>query len=363
MKKILFVIPRMGAGGAEKTISWLSKKLSDSNFEVTVYSLQNIESFFSLGDKVTYIHGSIIVRSNNIACRRLERLLYFFKAYFEFRKELRNNSYDLVISFNYSADMLVGLVHFLGHKIKYICSERNDPNQINRLKLFFLKRVYREASVFVCQSKIAYEFYSGFLGNAIIIPNAVDTRNNGVLPQKQKKIISVGRLDIQKNYELLIESFLKVLEERNDYILEIYGDGLEKESLKRKITENGAEKYIYLKGNEKNIIEKMKEADFFVMTSDYEGTPNVLLEAMAAGLPVVTTDFSPGTARDYIKNGNGIIVPCNDSDLLKSAMLKLMGNDKIKTEMSINNISFVSKYDINNIFPIWVDNINKVLDT
>lgn len=104
-----------------------------------------------------------------------------------------------------------------------------------------------------------------------------------------KKIVTVGRLTVQKNQKLLIESFSEVLKKYPNIILEIYGDGEKREELKYIIKTLGVSNNVIFKGNILNVHEAIADAGLFVLSSDYEGLSNALMEAMMMGLPCIST--------------------------------------------------------------------------
>lgn len=359
MKKVLFVIPRMRFGGAEKVVSMLANSLIKENIDVTVYSLQNVESFYSLNEKIHYKTGTTVIASNNQIIRTIERLLNFPISFKNLIKIIISEQYDLILPFNYSADILVGICHFIFPKFNYICSERNDPNQIPRIKFIVLKEIYKRALFMVCQSSAVQKYYEKIIHNTIVIPNSIDLKSVPLLIACQEnRLVSVGRLDYQKNYELLIEAFSECVKDGIGSTLEIYGDGLQKKRLRKMIIDNEMENFIVLKGVSGNAIHSINGAYCFIMSSRYEGFPNVFLEAMSVGVPIITTDFSPGTAKDIISNNAGIVTAQGDKEELKKNIKLLVRNKILRNKMSKNCLNEVKHYDEENIYPLW----KKIID-
>ena len=361
--KILIIIPRMLAGGAEKVVAWLSDNLCKDGYDLTVFSLQRVNCFYKLNEKVKYKTGATVVLSNSKNKRRFERLKAFPEAYSSVLNELKNNDYSIVISFNPSADLIIGLINCFGIRVPYICSERNDPHQINRIKSSILKYFYKRAKAFVCQSSTVKEYYDSYLNNTVIIPNAIDL---SIVPTRvdsvKNKFVAVGRLDTQKNYDLMISAFSEFNKHDNSFVLDIYGDGLKKEYLQELIKSKGMENKVTLKGVSKDVLSEIKGAYAFLMTSDFEGFPNVIMEAMSVGLPIITTDFSPGTAKDLVDSENGIVVPCNNQEKLVKAMIYLTQNKQTRDEMSAKSTNKIKAYDISFVYPIWRQLIQSIVD-
>ena len=148
----------------------------------------------------------------------------------------------------------------------------------------------------------------------------------------------------------------------DDCKLIIYGEGKLRENLEKLIKMKGMEKDIFLPGSQKNVMDLINGSALFVLTSNYEGFPNALLEAMAIGLPVISTNFYTGIAKELIKNENGIIVPVNDEQKLAKAIVRIMNDKQLRKIMKKNNVKLCKKFDVNNIASIWIDYIKKAVD-
>jgi glycosyltransferase involved in cell wall biosynthesis len=123
----------------------------------------------------------------------------------------------------------------------------------------------------------------------------------------------------------MLEAFKQVVEKHPEYTLKFFGDGPDEEKMKSYAEELGISQNVCFCGRSDNILEDISHSEIFVLSSDYEGIPNSLLEAMSLGLPCVSTDCSPGGARMLIKDGeNGLLVPRGDEDALASAILRMI---------------------------------------
>ena len=144
------------------------------------------------------------------------------------------------------------------------------------------------------------------------------------------------------------------VDEFPDYILEIYGDGKLKDQLKAKSLSLGIEDSVRFCENVNNIHERIKSAQVFAFTSDYEGLPNALAEAMALGLACVSTDCSPGGARALIDDGiNGLIVPCGDAEAFAGALRKLLSDAELVCSFSKKAVQIRSRLDFDKITSEW----------
>ena len=120
--------------------------------------------------------------------------------------------------------------------------------------------------------------------------------------ERTKRIVAVGRLEAQKNYPLLIKAFYLISNEFKDYIVEIYGEGQERSELSKLINELNLNNRVLLMGRHSDVHERIKDASLYVLSSDYEGMPNALMEAMALGLPCIATNCSGGGPKTLITN-------------------------------------------------------------
>ena len=153
----------------------------------------------------------------------------------------------------------------------------------------------------------------------------------------EKEIVSVGRLNIPKNFPLLIRAFAKISEKHQDYILKIYGQGGLLESLKKLTRELGVEEKVEFPGYVNDIPKVLQKASLFVLSSHYEGMPNALAEAMSLGLPCISTDCPVGGPRFLInEEENGILVPVDDDDALADAIERVLNNEDLKEKLGKN---------------------------
>ncbi len=363
--KCIFVIPRMGGGGAERVVSLLANALAEKDNEVTVFTLVGGDSFYELNTKIHFESIGVSVNRKNLLTATWSKIKFFPKSFFAIYKKLRSEDYDVVVSMLTECDLLVGCCKLFGLRFRHVCSERNDPTRRNAVYLKLLKWVYRHASLFVCQGKQVYDFYDTVPQNIKkVIPNPI---NGSVLPERvdghKRRIVAVGRLNKQKNFPLLINSFSDLGGELSDYRLDIYGEGPEREFLQSRIDALGLTEKITLCGAKKDVQQLIADADLFVMSSDYEGFPNALLEAMAIGLPVISTDFPTGIARELIGEENGIVVPVNDGAALAAAMDALLKDDEARYQMGINNRQKCQRYYTEHIVSEWEAAINSILGT
>ena len=359
MKKCLLLIPRMCSGGAERVMATIANNLCKEN-QVKIVTMTDAESFYKLDDRVSVIGlGQNANRKNKIT-KVFSALSGGLKSYKALKKMIKDWKPDVLLAFLGPANILAVMLKIFGVKCRVIVSERCDPTTRGRLYRWFERRFFPKVDKVICQSNGAASFFSKKARKKIaVIPNpisadAIPLRFEG---ERRKTVIGVGRLDKQKNFKMLINAFSKLDERFNDFTLEIYGGGLLENDLNEHIKSLGLEKRAYLMGVKSGVMHHVSDVALFVMSSNYEGFPNALVEAMATGLPVISTDFSTGVAREIIKDENGIIIPVGDENALVSAMQEILSNPERWEKMSIKNREMLETLSEANVMRIWEETL------
>lgn len=351
--KIAFSIPAMGFGGAERVVSLLANEFTEKGHEVFILSLAgNTESAYPLNKKV-----SLIPITNQSSTTR---------TWCEFRRVCKDLQPDAVLAFLTGVG-IVAATFLIGTKIPVVISERCDPSAKDMSLSFKQKvmecvsRYFTAGYVFQSDGAKAY-FPKSIQKKSCIILNPLNTDSFPTrdVEHIENKIVSVGRLTSQKNQKMLIDAFA-ASEAKDHHTLHIYGEGPLREELQRQIDSLGLSDRVFLEGNSKEVLEKIKNAKVFAFTSDYEGLPNALMEAMALGLPCISTDCSPGGARMLIQNGeNGFLVPCGDTAQFTKALDTLCSNENKQKEFGERSHSITKETNIDVIAKKWLDFINQV---
>lgn len=291
--KILFTTGCMNEGGAERVVANLANAFAKDN-EVSIVITINDTSKYELNSDILFYSLDEDKVPKNIVLKNVKRMK-------KFKKIIKCFKPDIIVSFLPEPSYRALLLSFF-NKIPVIVSVRNDPKvEYKSLKDKILMRLlYPLASGFVFQTKEAQEYFgSKIQSKSIVIPNPVDKRflEKNCEGQRSNTIVTVGRLEEQKNHELLINAFSKITNEIPEYKLIIYGEGSLRERLEQQIKNLKLEEKVLLPGVEKNIEEKIYNARLFVLSSNYEGMPNALMEAMALGIPSISTDCPCGRTK------------------------------------------------------------------
>lgn len=342
-KEIVIVTGSMVRGGAEGVIALVANGLAQRGWHVSIVSI-----LFNIWD----YELDPAIKCIDISREKRNQLLDTPRLIFCLRRILKTIKPDAVLSFMVAVN-IVTWFSSRGLNIKYIPSERNDPdkgrsNIIKKLQI----QAYSASDSPVFQTTQAKSYFSERIQKkAVIIPNPVREMPMA-LYGTTKKIVSVGRLSSQKNHKLLIDAFSSILKIYSDFSLEIYGEGPLRTDLQQYIEEKGLSEFVYLCGKVNDVPNRIRDAYMFILSSDYEGLSNALLEAMAIGLPCVSTNCAG--ASDVIKdNENGLIVPVGDIDSLVKAMKYLIENPLIAKDMGFKARSSMSRFNVDSIVDLW----------
>ena len=324
MKHIVFAIGSLFGGGSERVVSVWASALAEKGYRVSVIVYSRLDSEYPISDKVEVYP----IAESQRACSDMSVL----KRVLAIRKLLRKLNPDVVISFLPIIQVYVRIAS-LGLRLPRIETIRISPWDTDVLsskhaKLWF--NCFETCSALILQSQDQKAFFSEKVQKkSVVIPNPinpkyVETKKDDYDPASHK-IVAAGRLSEQKNYKMMIDAVKIVSEEYADVSLRIYGVGSLEQELSSYIKAQGVAGNVKLMGRTNELYNVYKEADLYVMSSDYEGMPNALAEAMAIGLPCISTDCKTGP-RDLIDDGeNGFLVPCGDSYALAEKIKLVFG--------------------------------------
>lgn len=324
--KILFHINSMGRGGAERVVSILSKRFAEQGHEVIVATQWIAENEYSLASQVRRI--SVGLTQEDASKNRIQKA---FCRLFRLRTCITKEKPDLVISFCSKANFRSAF-SLIGKKIPLLVSVRNNPVEDYAPHKWATAWMEHKAAGCVFQTPDAQAFFSPkFQRKSTIIwnPIAENYLNQSKEEQLQstdrvKEIVTVGRISEQKNQLLLLKAFALLAKKYPEYRLKLYG-GIEKQEvydvLQQYIREQSLQDRVSFMGTVDSVREEIYNASLFVLPSDFEGMPNALIEAMAIGLPVVSTDCPCGGSRMLIEEKKtGMLTPVGDVQALADAM-------------------------------------------
>jgi glycosyltransferase involved in cell wall biosynthesis len=310
--KALFVVAGMGMGGAERVVSLLSAAWAERGWEVIVAAFDSPQDpvAHEFSETVELVRlglepgGGSRLRGLTATARRLLAL----------RRLLRSRRPDIVISFLTKINVLT-LLAAAGSGIPVVISERNNPaeQRAHPLWAWSWKLLAPRAAAIVLQTEAIRRRYPRAIAQrAQVIPNPVAIPRNIKRQHDGLVLAAVGRLTEQKGFDLLIHAFATLAGECPEWRLVIFGEGPQRPELERMVTHYDLTGRILLPGISANHGDWIGQADAFVLPSRFEGFPNVLVEAMLAGLPVVAFDCDFGPAEIVAHDVNGLLVPPGD---------------------------------------------------
>ncbi len=335
--KVIFVISAMNGGGAERVLATLANRYVRRGDQVTILMVAGDESAYPLDERVTIL--SIGQPSHGNPLVQLKRL-FAMRRYFKQHREWK------IVSFGTEINLFT-ILAALGLKNRVIVSERNDPNRCGypAIRNF----VYSLCKGFVFQTEDARGCFSKKIQkNSVVIPNPICkelpepmkglTKECGF--EREKRIAVVGRLENQKNHSLLLQAFAGFHKSFPEWELHIFGKGRLEQALRQEADELGVLKQVVFEGFRSDILETIRPYGMYVLSSDYEGISNSLMEAMAMGIPCVSTDCPIGGSALCIQNGeNGLLVPVGDAGALQAAMERIAADEQLAERLGKNGVA------------------------
>lgn len=277
------------------------------------------------------------------------------------RKAIKYKHPDIVLTMSVPS-CIYTVPALLGLGIKHVVSERNDPNHFagRTITRIVSRCLLRFADAYVFQTRQAQAYYGGNIAkNSVVIHNPLYKLfdiSNLSLNSHRREIVSVGRLNPQKNFPMLIEAFSMIQKSFPLYRLIIYGEGPRRTELEGLIKSLGLENSVFLPGSTIDVLDKIKDATLFVLSSDFEGMPNALMEAMSLGLPCISTKCPCGGPEELIHdNHNGILVPVGDKKALSEAMIDLLNNDEKRNRLGNAAKKIRESHSMDKICHQWYD--------
>lgn len=355
--KITFCITSLGKGGAERVICNLSNYFASSLvYSVSILAVNKSKVAYDLDSSIKLFFADDKLSKNKIKS--------IYNRIHGFRKQINLINPDVIVSFLPTANYL-SLANKKNRKV--IISVRNDPKyEYATIKDKVLMRLlYPKADGMIFQTDEAREYFKFMkIEKNTIIPNSInlDFLIDRFVGERDKKIVTVGRLEKQKNHAMLIKAYSEFFKKNRNYTLDIYGEGSCREELETLIENLHLEHKVTLHGQVDNIIDCIYKASLFVLSSDYEGMPNALLEAMALGLPVISTDCPCGGPKMLINDCvNGMLVPVNDYSKLSERMLDILSNTESIDKYSQNASKIQKKLSPKRVNEKWREFVEEII--
>lgn len=349
------VISSLAAGGAEKVMSMMANYWAERGHDISVLTIASPrEDFFTLNPGVQRIALDQMTESRSVfqAIRNnLQRVVWI-------RRKLQTVLPQIVVSFVDKTNVLT-LLAALGLNLPVVISERTNPrfHQIGWGWQWLRRAFYSKASAVVVQSEgvLSWAKRNHVNRRVVKIPNPIAecTLRHHRSERRGRTVLSIGRLGPEKGFDFLLRAFALCLNHTSEWRLVICGEGPERSRLENLAKELGINHKVFLPGQVKDSEAILGDADLFVLSSRFEGFPNVLLEAMACGLPVISFNCPSGPSEIIQDNSNGILVPAGDVASLATAMDRLMRDGRERKRLGENAILVKEKFGLEKTMGMW----------
>ena len=362
---ITCVTSHLGSGGAERNLVRLAEWLVGDGHLVIVLTLDpEVEDFYHPSPEISRI---IAKEGAFTSCR-----WYDFRCQRRRKQALRasivETKPDLVISFIDTTNISV-LSALLGTGIPVIVSERIDP-RLHPIgwRWGVLRRLYYPLAkkiVYVSKEMLVWAGKMFPRWHTISIPNAVLKHQSSAKRASwfaKYNIVAMGRLAEQKGFDQLIPAFADLAPDFPDWSLTIIGEGPQRDKLEHLVIKHKLQGRVHLPGTIVEPFDILKAADMFVLCSRYEGFPNVLLEAMACALPVVSFNCQSGPGEIINHEKDGLLVESGNVEELKEKMKLLMQDEHLRDQLSANAPEVLDRFSAKRVKNLWFSLIEEVMD-
>jgi glycosyltransferase involved in cell wall biosynthesis len=360
--RIALVNPVLAEGGAGRAMVHMANHWAAAGHEIMLFSFEQPGSrpFYPLHPAVVLTNLALEQDSPNLVASVRNNLRRFQRI----RGALHSAAADAVISFIDTGNVRVILATLFAG-IPLVVSERVHPahEPIGALWRLLRRLTYPLARAVVVQTTdIADHVRSWGLRRVHVIPNPVIAlTDQGEAPQiPQPYVLAVGRLRPQKSFDMLLNAFAQTAAQHPEWSLAIAGDGPLHDTLTQQAHELGLAARIHLLGQQSDIGGLLARADIFALSSAYEGFPNVLCEAMAAGVASIATDCPSGPADIVEHEENGLLVKNADTAAFTDALNKLMDDAGLRQRLGSAATEITQTYDPEHVMARWdalLDNI------
>lgn len=351
--RITFIAASLGDGGAERVVSELATEMSDMGHAVSIIVVGSSSRAYTIAEGIPVIDCAKKYPVPGVG---------FLNRVADIRKTVRSLGSEVCISFNTTVNIYAALACG-GLPCRLVLSERNDPRYYPAGKVQRALRalLYGRADRYVFQTQEAKSWFSEKIQRrGTIIFNPINRDLPAIHPgQRSKRVVTAARLEPQKNLKMAIDAFEKLHREYPDYQFEIYGKGSLYGELADYIASRKLQGRVHLMGNSNTLYTDILDAGMFILSSDFEGMSNSMLEAMALGIPTISTDYPSGGARAVIRDGeNGLLIGVGDTDGLYRAMKRIIEEPELAARLSKNGAALRRELSVEKIARQWLEFIS-----
>lgn len=360
--KIGFLIDSLSSGGAQRTTVSLANSFVRQGENVEIITFVNDKSLYPIDENVSVISLDFDTINTKVSVSRMKGS---FDRMFKLRKLIASRKLDVLIGMSYSMTWYAVYACEMTNT-KVIGTERNNPYvySASKFNTILRKTFYHFTDGFVFQTEKAANFFRKKSDGDIVIPNAIFNESIYTISpvsQRQKFICGVGRLTRQKRFDVLIDAFAIINKTHPDYRLIIFGEGEDRKSLEKQAKKLGISDRVLLPGATDEVIKLLNYASVFVLSSEMEGMPNALMEAMALGIPCVSTKCDMGPGELIVSGENGILTKVNSPKKIAEAVNEIIENPDFAQRLSKNAKKILETHSIDKISSQWLEYIKKTV--
>lgn len=361
-KKIAFYIGSLRKGGAERVFVNLAEYFRKEGYQVIMVTQYRKEDEYILPAGVKRIISDIGEEKVSAS-----RIVNFLRRVNKLHVIWKEEKPDLALSC-IGKNNFMTVVTAIGTKTRPVVSVVGEAKEEypGRMMRILADVLFSHAAGIVLQTERSRSFFCRKVGQkAVILPNSLNPdfirpRYEG---EREKKIVSVGRMDSNKNHEMQLRAFAALKDKYAGYVLVIYGDGELRPYIEETAKELGVADRVFLPGVVPDVAAHIERAALFLLTSYSEGVSNALMEALALGLPAIATDVPSGGTEELMRDGeNGLVIPPGDVEALKEAMDRLLGDEDYANALGREAARIQEKLLPERVNLLWKAYFERIMD-
>ena len=362
-KHICFYIGSLHKGGAERVFVNLAEYFQEKGYRVTMVTQYRFarEEEYALPQGVQRVLSDLTEEEVSNS-----RIVNFLRRVNKLHRIWKREKPNLVLS-------CIGKNNFMTVVTTMFTKTRSVVSVVGEAKEEYPTRLMRMLAnllfpfadgIILQTDRSRYFFQSRVQRSAVILPNSLNPvfmkpRYEG---EREKRIVSVGRMDANKNHEMMLRAFASLADRYPTYTLTIYGDGELRGYLEELAVRLGIAERVFMPGVIPDVATQIEKAALFLLTSYSEGVSNALIEALATGLPVISTDVPSGGTVELMTDGvNGLIIPPGDEKALARAMDKMLGDPAFADRMGREAAKIQERLAPDRVNGLWQSYFEKII--
>lgn len=357
----------LSKGGTERVIVNLTDYLIGQGDDVSIVSLLVAKEEYSLNPEAhRYIWD---LDADEIKGGKIGRITNFKARINKLTNTWKKINPDIVISF-IGKNNIMALLTAKKLGIPVVVAVRGEPKEeyYTGWMRYAAKHLFNRADRVILQTKGQLDFFPEKIQEKSIILKNPLNRQFLIEPvefdERKPLIVSVGRIDENKNHRMIIDAFTGIKKQFPEYELVIYGEGELRAELTEYVHSLGMEDSIKLPGRADNVADVIKYARIFVLSSDTEGSPNALIEAMCLSICCISTDCPSGGPRELIEDGiNGLLIPVRDTSKMQDVLQKVLNDLQEAKRIAYNSSATRDIYNPDTVLSEWRKTIESIINT